>query len=182
MAQLHYIRGVMERAGTFTAVPGKGLIGVGALGLLAATISFSLDTRMWLLCWLAVAVVAVLVGGIALARKAHATNAPLDRGPGLKFLHGLLPAYAAGALLSLACWASGAFVLLPGLWLLLYGAGTITAGMASVAVVPALGIACMLLGAVALFVPLVWGTVLMGLGFGLAHIVAGAVITKRYGG
>src|SRR5579872_723643 len=83
MDNLRFIRETMERAGSFTAVPGVGgvLMGISALGaaLLAAR-----QTKLenWLAVWLAEAIFAVLIGVVAAARKARAAKAPMLSGPG----------------------------------------------------------------------------------------------------
>ena len=56
-----------------------------------------------------------------------------------------------------------------------------TGGAFSVRVVPAMGLAFMGLGVLALAVP-PWGSALMAVGFGGLHLAFGAVIARRYGG
>src|SRR6202451_1445693 len=61
---LRFIRETMERAGSFTAVPGWGGIAMGITALGAAVIAFrQASTLAWLLTWIGEAAVAI---GIAL--------------------------------------------------------------------------------------------------------------------
>jgi len=180
---LRFIRRTLEQAGSFTAVPGWGgvLMGVTALGA-AALAARETSPRGWLLVWLAEAALAFALGLAAMARKARAAGQPLLSGPARKFALTLSPPLLAGAVLTAVLYRAGLVAALPGLWLLLYGAGVVTGGAFSVRVVPLLGVGFMLLGVLALFGPVNWGNPLLGAGFGGLHIVFGLVIARRYGG
>lgn len=182
MDDLSFIRATMERATAFTAVPGWGgvLMGLTALGaaLLAAS---QPDPAGWLAVWIGEAVAAVLIGSVAMGLKARGAGSTVLSRPGRQFLLGSSPPIVVGGLLTLALAQAGLHSLLPGAWLLLYGAGVVTGGAYSVRVVPAMGLAFLALGAVALFVP-AWGNLLLAVGFGGLHIGFGLLIARRYGG
>ena len=181
--RLRYIRDVMARSDAFTAVPGWGMVGMGALALCAAGVaSMQSSAEAWIGVWLLAAVLAVGLGAATLVRKARRRQVPLESGAGRRFVLSLLPPMVAGGVLTLAVWRVEAVVLLPGLWLLLYGAGVVTGGAFSVRPVPLMGLAFMLLGSVALLLPFSWATISMALGFGGLHLLFGLWIARRYGG
>ena len=183
MDNLLYIRRTMERAGSFTAVPGAGGVLMGATALVAAWMAGSqVDSSRWLAVWVGEAVLALLIGIAAAARKAALAKMPLFSAPGRKFVAAFVPSMAAGALLTLVLFRAGEFSLLPGIWLLLYGAGVVSGGAASVRVVPIMGACFMALGAVAVLAPASWGNPLLAAGFGGLHIVFGLAISVKYGG
>lgn len=184
MDNLRFIRETMERAGSFTAVSGWGQVVIGITALLAATLSSMqpMRTEVWLATWAAAAVVSVLVGVLTTAMKARAARMPLLSGPGRKFTLSLAPPLVAGAVLTAVLYRAGLAGALPGAWLLLYGAGIITAGAFSVSVVPVMGLCFMILGGAAAFTPSAWGNLWMAVGFGGLHVVFGLWIARRHGG
>jgi hypothetical protein len=183
MENLRFIRHTMQQATAFTAVPGWGLVAMGASALGAAFIvSKQAGLNARLAIWLAEALVALLIGGWAMDRKARRMGATLWSVPGRRFVLGLCPPMAAGVLMTPVLFRSGLGDTLPGVWLLLYGAAVVTAGTFSVRIVPLLGLSFMGMGTVALFSPLSWGNSLMAAGFGGLQIVFGLLIARRHGG
>jgi hypothetical protein len=179
---LRYIRATMERAGSFTAVPGWGQVTVGSTALVAAVVAARQQSTLnWLVVWLAEAILALAIGGWTMVRKARAVNDSLLSGPGRRFGLSFLPPLVVGGLMTVALYFGGARPLLPAVWLLLYGTGVVTGGAFSVRVVPVMGLGFLALGAVALFTPAL-GDWLLAAGFGGLHIVFGFWIARRYGG
>ncbi len=183
MDNLRFIRQTMERATAFTAVPGWGGVGMGALALVAGVVAHTrLTPTEWLVTWLATAVAALTLGGWAMAAKARRAGTVVFSYSGRRFVLSYVPPLVVGALLTGALVRAGLLEALPGTWLLLYGTGVVTGGAFSVRIVPLMGLCFMTLGALALWGPPVWGNPLMVVGFGGLHIVFGLIIARRYGG
>lgn len=183
MDDLRYIRQTMERAGAFTAVPGWGGVAMGCTAVAAAFIASSQPTaERWLAVWLATAVVAVAIASLTMARKARRADMSLLDGPGRKFALSFLPPVVAGAVLTAVLFSSGAVAAIPGMWLLLYGAGVVTGGTYSVRVVPVMGLCFMAVGIAALFSPSAMGDIYLAIGFGGLQIGFGIDIARRHGG
>jgi len=183
MENLRFIRETMERAGSFTAVSGWGQVVIGVTGFLAAWLaSVQGSPELWLATWCVAAVVSVAIGVLTTAMKARAAKMPLLTGPGRKFTLSLAPPLVAGAVLTVVLFNTGSMAVLPGVWLLLFGVGILTAGAFSVPVVPVMGLTFMALGTAALFSPAAWGDAYMALGFGGLHMFFGTLIARRYGG
>jgi len=180
---LRVIRETMESAASFTAVPGWGgvMIGITALGA-ALVASLRAPVGWWVAVWGLEALCAFAVGASAAFWKARKAQTPLFSRPGRKFVLGLFPPMLAAAVLSAVIYRAGFFHLLPGVWLLLYGAGVVTGGAYSVRVVPMMGLCFMFAGMVALVSPPAWANSIMAAGFGGLHIVFGTIIARRYGG
>jgi len=181
---LRYIRETMEQAGSFTAVPGWGVAGIGATALATAAVASRQPSAVaWLVTWLIEAAIAVSFAGLALWRKARASGVPLLSGPFRRFAFSFSMPLLAGAALTFAVFfRAGAVEPLPGLWLLLYGTAVVCGGVFSVRIVPVMGLCFMALGAATLVAPAGWGDALLAAGFGGLHIVFGLLIARRYGG
>jgi len=183
MENLRYIRQTIERAGSFTAVPGIGGMLMGSTALAAAWIaSGRARTGAWLAVWVADAALALLIGVIAAAVKSRRVKLPLLSGPGRKFVAGFAPPMLAAALLTAVLFRAGFTAPLPATWLLLYGASVVSGGGASVRVVPLMGACFMAAGAASLLAPPAWDDAILAAGFGGLHIVFGAVIAVKHGG
>jgi len=183
MDNLKYIRETMERATAFTGISGWGQVAIGFSALASASISAQQKTfKAWLAVWMAEALIALLIAGWSIDRKARAAKMPLLSGPGRKVAFSLSPPIFAGAIVTVVLYRAGLTNAIPGLWLLLYGTGVVTGGMFSVSVVPLMGLCFMALGATAFFVPVEYANWLMAAGFGGLHIVFGVIIARRYGG
>ena len=184
MDNLRYIRETLERAGSFTAVPGIGGMLMGSTALVAAWLAQHQADRpaIWLAVWIGEALIALSIGLAGAAIKARSVKMPVLSGPGRKFIAGSAPAMLAAALLTAVLFQSGLSRLLPGIWMLLYGAGVVSGGGNSVRVVPLMGACFMVAGAVALLLPQSSGDLFLAAGFGGLHIVFGTIIAVKYGG
>jgi hypothetical protein len=180
---LRFIRETMERAGSFTAVPGWGGVAMGLVALAAGLLAHrqrELPAR--LVVWAGFCAIAFAIGLIAMWRKARRADAPQLAGPARKFALVFSPPLVAGAVLTVALWRADVLAPIPGIWLLLYGTGVVAGGAFSVRPVPVMGVCFMLAGSLALLAPPAWGNLLLTAGFGGFHIVFGLIIARRYGG
>ncbi|HEX8391464.1 MAG TPA: hypothetical protein VF665_03820 [Longimicrobium sp.] len=183
MDNLRFIRETMERAGSFTAVSGWGQVVIGVAALLASWLGArQRSAEDWLALWMVSAVVCLLIGVLTTAMKARSARMGLLTGPGRKFALSLAPPMVAGAILTIVLYRAGMATGLPGLWLMLYGAGIMTAGAFSVRAVPLMGMCFMAAGTAAAFSPAGWGNAWMAAGFGGLHIIFGFLIARRHGG
>ena len=181
-ADLRYIRDAMERAGSFTAVPGWGGVAMGVTALAAAYVAAGRSTAEgWLAVWSAEAVLGFGIGAVSLVRKSARAGQTLLRGTGRRFALAVAPPLLAGGVLTYALARAGAHSLLPATWLLLYGTAVITGGAYSVAAVPVMGVGFACLGVLAVAVP-GWGDGLLAAGFGGLEIGFGYLIARRHGG
>lgn len=182
MDNLRFIRETMANASSFTAVPGWGGVAMGVTALLASGLAWNTrDVRSWLVIWFCEAGVAIAIAATAMAVKLRRANETLLSGPGRKFVFGFAPPLVVGAVLTLALLRSEVWEALPGTWLSMYGAAVTAGGASSVRSVPVMGSVFVLLGCIALLVP-VLGNHLMAAGFGILHIAFGFLIARRHGG
>jgi len=175
----------MERASAFTSIPGWGGVIIGATAFGAAAISEPMtvgNAHRWLWIWLGEAVVAVIIGAFAMWWKGKGAGTSFTSGAARRFFVSYFAPLIAGAVLTYAVVVGGVLQPLPSIWLLLYGTAFVSSGAFSLRVIPVMGICFMLLGALAAFVPLAVGNLLLGAGFGGLHLIFGLIIARNYGG
>jgi hypothetical protein len=179
---LRFIRDTMERTASFTAVPGWGGVVMGSTAIAAGCLALGRPAREQFSLWVAEAVLALAIGCIAVRFKSKRMSLSLQSRAARRALLSFMPPLLAGAVLTAAIYRTGDFGVLPGLWLLLYGAAVVTGGAFSVRIVPVMGLCFMLIGAFTLAAPAAWGNAFLMLAFGGLHIAFGALIARRHGG
>ncbi|MEM7613119.1 MAG: hypothetical protein AAF270_15655 [Pseudomonadota bacterium] len=180
LGTLRYIRETMNTARSFSSVPGSPAIAMGCIGIIAAVIASQPEfAAHWMRVWLLAACIAVPLGFALLVRNASKQGVVLYRGVARRFLLCLSPALVAAAALTLALAQSGVTAVIPGTWILLYGAGISAASLLSIPLVGAMGLSYMLLGTMTLFAPSEWSNILLGIGFGGLHIFFGVLLARR---
>ena len=193
MENLSFIREAMERSTPFTGISGKGMVAMGLMALGGGQIArLHLSRDWWLYCWLVVALAGCVAGLAAMFWKMRGLERPSVARAARRFAMNMAPAVLAGVFLTEMFYELALNAFMPGMWLLLYGAGVVAGGALSVRVLPAMGAAMMALGAAALFWTL-WGAgsfavadapaeAALALGFGGMHMVSGVIVWRRYGG
>ncbi len=183
LESVRVIRDAMERAGSFTAVPGYGMVAIGLTALIAAGIATATSTGdQWLTTWIVEGCLAAGISIVSIVRKARRLAISLASGPARKFALAFTPSLVAGAILTFTLAAHGLGSLLPGTWILLYGTAVTAAGALSVRIVPVMGVLFMALGVLTLVVAPAYGNALMAAGFGGLHVVFGVIIARKHGG
>jgi hypothetical protein len=180
---LRFIRNTIEAAQTFTTIPGKGCIAMGAAAI-AASILEGIPSlaAYWLPIWLTAAVVSCAAALFYMEQKAHLQGLSLRRTVATRFFLTLAPAFAAGGILTVALMDNVGRETIAGIWLLLYGVGIAACGLFSIPVVLIAGFAFMGFGTVALAAPAAWAPWLLGAGFGGIHLGLGGLIIRDHGG
>jgi hypothetical protein len=179
---LRFIRDTMERAASFTAVPGWGGVVIGITALAAGSVAFGRPLRAQFFIWCVEAFLALAIAGLALNAKSKRLALSLRSRPARRALLSFMPPLIVGAILTAILYRLQIFDITPGVWLLLYGAAVVTGGAFSVRIVPMMGLCFMFVGALSLLAPAGWGDIFLTLGFGGLHVAFGVVIARRYGG
>jgi hypothetical protein len=179
---LRFIRATMENATEFTGISGKGYVLTGITAIAAAWIAAQQTLPLlWLAVWLLEAALACSVTLLLSAEKARVQGKSLWSGSGRKLLFAFLPTMAVGAVVTLAFYLQGNTLLLPGLWLILYGAGVMTAGAHSIRPIPLMGFLFIMLGSAQLL-GVASMNLTLALGFGGLHLAFGILIWRQHGG
>jgi len=182
LGTLAFIRASIESSSSMD-VPGMAGIVMGIIGVLTAIlVSLPRWAPHWLGIWLLAAAAAFLLGGALVARQYARRGHTRYLGPARKFLLCLCPALLAGAVLTGVLSTAGITSVLPGMWLLLYGCAVLSASTVTIAGVTRLicimGGLFVALGSMTFALPTTAHTAMLGLGFGVLHILFGILIGR----
>ncbi|HKO00743.1 MAG TPA: hypothetical protein VJ032_03550 [Thermoanaerobaculia bacterium] len=179
---LRYIRETMERAGSFTSIPGWGGLAIGGTAVVTSIVASRLVDLRWLEAWLIEAVVAAAIALITMSMKAARAGVTMTSTAARRFFVSYFAPIIAAAVITMMLARAQWFDAMPAVWLLSYGASFISSGSYSIRVVPQMGVCFMLLGAIASLVSFPIANALLGVGFGGLHIIFGLIIARNYGG
>jgi len=204
LAQLQEIRKLMERSSRFISLSGLSGVAAGISALLGATVaylylgirpfqSFAGELLVqegfsnWGLGYLSFfGLLAFLVLLLALSsaiffttRKAKAQGQGIWDALTKRLLINLFIPLASGGIFCLALWSYGLVGLIAPSTLIFYGLSLINASKYTLADIRYLGISEIILGLLGLFI-LGYGLDLWAIGFGVLHIIYGALMYRKY--
>jgi hypothetical protein len=188
---LAYIRGAIDAASKFTAVPGRGLMAMGGVAAAAVAGSHFWVGAPWeggrngpgLMLWLMALTLALGIGSSALLSKAYRMGLSLRSELLRKILLGIVPASSVGGLLTLGMVLNCEhWELLPAVWLGCYGLGVLAAGQYSIMPVLLMGSSFLVLATLSVLCPPTYGLLWLASGFAGLHLVFGEYIARRYDG
>src|ERR1051326_9241097 len=78
---LRFIRDTMERAGSFTSIPGWGGFAIGLTAIGASIVAQPRAGNAWLAVWLGEAALAAALGAVTIALKGRRPGTPFTRPP-----------------------------------------------------------------------------------------------------
>jgi len=120
-----YIRDMMERSASFTAVPGYGGMLMGTTAIVAAYIA---STQVYLVdslaTWLIEACLAFAIGLLAMWQKSKIAGSSLLSVPARKFAFGFAAPLIVGVVMVLGLWKNGYYYVMAPVCILSYGAIT----------------------------------------------------------
>ena len=173
---LSVIRTLMERGTRYTNVSGNAGVAAGLLTL------FGCALRVWahtpfMNTWMGVLIAA---GGATVyftADMARANGEPLWTRQAKTVVLALMPAFVSALVLTVVLDRVGQQALLPGVWMLLWGVGSLSMGFFTPRIMWILGLTFMGVGTATLLLPPVADAWSMGLTFGAIHLIYGSALT-----
>lgn len=172
---LSLIRSLMERSTCYTNLSGHAGIAAGAATLLGCALRSWLNTP-FLPTWIGVLIIAASSSVYFTARLARVNGEAVWTRQARTVLVAFTPALAAGLVLTAVLAQMGQEVLLPGIWMLLWGVGALAMSLFTPRAFSLLGIAFMIAGSLTLFIRPTNDVLSMGLTFGAIHLAYGTVL------
>lgn len=176
---LEVIRTLMERTCQYQLLTARAGLVAGSLAGAAALTFLVLDAgdpwqfgAVWALVFVG-SVMATITGTVLRSRE---RGEPVWSRQARTVVLALAPSLFAALVLSVFFFARGEHLWLPGVWMLCYAQGALATAAYAPAPIRGLGVAGLLLGAATLWLGPAWAVLMMGLVFGLGHVVLGAAL------
>lgn len=179
---LELIRTLMERTTQYQLLTARAGLVAGTLAGAGALAFLVLDpANPWHFgaIWAAVFVGSLLATCLGTVMRSRERGERVWSRQARAVLWALAPALAAALFLSAFFFARGDHLWLPGVWMLCYGQGALATASFAPAPIRSLGVLTLLCGGATLALGPAWAVLMMGLVFGLGHIVLGVILLAK---
>ena len=176
---LEVIRTLMERTTQYQFLTARAGLAAGSLAGAGAVAFTVLDAgNPWHFggVWAGVFAGSLLATCLGTVMRSRVRGERIWSRPARAVVLALSPSLVAALLLSIFFFGRGDHLWLPGVWMLCYGQGALATATYAPPPIRSLGLATLLLGGVTLALGPAWAVPMMGLVFGLGHVVLGAVL------
>jgi drug/metabolite transporter (DMT)-like permease len=176
---LEVIRTLMERTTQYQLLTARAGLAAGSLAGLGALAFLFLDPAdPWHFggVWLVVFVGSLLAMAVGTVLRSRERGEKVWSRQARAVVFALAPSLFAALVLSVFFFARGEQLWLPGVWMLCYGQGALATSTYAPASIRRLGVAVLAAGGLTLWLGPAWAVVMMGLVFGLGHIVLGGIL------
>ena len=176
---LEVIRTLMERTCQYQLLTARASLVAGSLagaGALAFLVLDPADPRPFGVVWALVFAGSLLATTLGTVLRGRESGEFVWSRQARAVVLALAPALFAALALTVFFFAEGWHLWLPGVWMLCYGQGALATSAFAPNSIRRLGVAVLLLGAVTLALGTIWSVLMMGLVFGLGHVVLGSVL------
>ncbi len=176
---LEVIRTLMERTCQYQLLTARASLVAGSLagaGALAFLVLDAADPKAFGVVWALVFAGSLLATTFGTVFRGRETGEVVWSRQARAVVLALAPSLFAALVLTVFFFAGGNHLWLPGVWMLCYGQGALATSAFAPNSIRRLGVAVLLLGAVTLALGPYWAVTMMGLVFGLGHVVLGTAL------
>jgi hypothetical protein len=176
---LEVIRTLMERTTQYQFLTARAGLAAGVLaglGALMFAIFDPADPAQFGAVWAFVFVGSLLATCVGTVLRVRERGEQVWSRQARAVVLALLPAIFAALVLSVFLFTQGLHLWLPGVWMLCYGQGALATAVYAPRMIRHMGLAVLFLAVVTLCLGPRWAVLMMGLVFGLGHIVLGLTL------
>jgi hypothetical protein len=176
---LEVIRTLMERTCQYQLLTARASLVAGSLagaGALAFLVLDPADPRPFGVVWGLVFIGSLLATTLGTVLRGRESGERVWSRQARAVMLALAPSLFAALVLTVFFFAEGWHLWLPGVWMLCYGQGALATSAYAPATIRWLGVSVLVLGGVTLALGPDWAVLMMGLVFGLGHVVLGSAL------